>query len=724
MLVFKFGFNKNYFLIFIFLLANIVFAQKNLVDSLKLALKIAKHDTTRCNILFQLAEVAPDGETEKFNEQLKNLAEINLKNLANLQNESIEFKNTKSTPLNKLFKKHYASSLNNLGLISSNKGDIIQALYYYDKSLKIQKEIGDKKGMATSLNDLGAIYSDQGDIQKALNYYGKSLKIQEEIADKQGIAATINNLGLIYEDQGEVAKALNYFEKSLKMQEEIGSKRGIASSLINIGYIYSNQGDILKALGYYSKSLKIFEEIGDKRGITQSLNNIGYIYKSQGDLTKALNYFSKSLKIRKEIDDKVGIANSLNNIGSVYLKQKNYKEAFTYCTKSMLLSKELGYPENIKYAASQLSKIYKAKNDYKNAFENYELYIQMRDSISNIETKKASIKNQLKYEYDKQALADSIQLADTKKLNKAKVAEGVAKLKQQKTQRLALISCLILLLGFSAFIFNRFKKSQKQKLLIEKQKKVVDESQKKIIDSINYAQKIQNSMLPNGLILLNYFSDMFLLFKPKDIVSGDFYWLHETPVEILFALGDSTGHGVPGALTSILCQNSLDAACRELTELDPNKILRIADTYLKQKTSKQTNVNVDGMAVSLINYNKSSKILKFSAVNQSIYILRNNEVIEFKSTSFSVGSLPLIELKEESMQLQSNDMIYLLSDGFPDQKGGTLKRRLTTAKVKQLLINNAQKPCLEQKNNLDTEFETWKLCLEQIDDVLVVGLKV
>ncbi len=709
----KFQNNKSYLIILISFLLNSVFAQQKQIDSLKIALKTAKHDTIRCAILYQLAETAPEGEWEKFNEQLKILAETKLKITKPSQTEF------------HIYKKHYAASLNNVGLIYSYQNNIPKALEYYSKSQKIQEEIGDKKGVATTLNNIGLINNDQGNITKALEYHGKSLKIMEEISDNGGIARSLNNIADIYGRQGNITKALEYYTKSLNILQEIGNKEELGILLNNIGVIYQDQLNIPKALEYYFKSLKIHEDIFDKKGIATVLYNIGLVYKIQDDFIKAFNYFDKSLKIQEEIGNKRGITNSLTSIGEIYLKQKNYSKALTYCSKSMRIAEELAFPENIRNTANQLSFIYKAKNDYKNALVNYELFIKMRDSISNQETKKASIKNQLKYEYDKKALADSIQLADTKKLNKTQLAESVAKLKQQKIQRFALLAGLALVLGFLAYTYKRYRFSNKQKLLIEEQKKVVDQSQKKILDSINYAKKIQNSLLPNSIILQNYFSDLFLLYKPKDIVSGDFYWLHETPSQILFALGDATGHGVPGALTSILCQNSLDAACRELTDLQPNKILKNADTYLKQKTSKQINANVDGMAVSLIGYNKTSKILKFSSANQCIYILRNNEVIELKSTTFSVGSLnAAIELKEENMQLQTNDMIYFISDGFPDQKGGPLKRRLTTGNVKKMLLSNAQKPCNVQKDNLNTEFEVWRQKFEQIDDVSVLGFRV
>ncbi len=478
-------------------------SQDRTIDSLKLALKNAKHDTTRCNILSQLAETASDEEWPKFNEQLKNLAENKLKTIKpNLSEYSI-------------YKKHFAASLNNIGFICQNKGDIPKALEYYGRSLKILEELGDKKGIATSLNNIGFIYQSQGDILKALEYFSKCLKIFEEMGDNSGIAYSLNNFGAIYNFQGDIPKALEYYSKCLKLLEKLGDKKGIATSLNNIGLIYNSQGDIPKALECYIKSLKLQEEIGDKDGIAESLNNIGNIYYSKGDpsitssredaikagIPKALEYYSKSLKIQEEIGDKKGIAYSLNNIGILYIKlasaekasankQKNYNKAIEYCRQSMKTSKELGFPENIRNAARNLSQIYKATGNHKNALENYELFILMRDSINNIATKKASIKSQFKIEYERKEL-------EAKTEQEKKDLKNEEEKQKQTIIRNSFIVGFALVVILAVVIFRSFLQNKKKNKLIEDQKHLVEEKQKEIIDSIRYAQRIQRALLPN-----------------------------------------------------------------------------------------------------------------------------------------------------------------------------------------------------------------------------------
>jgi tetratricopeptide (TPR) repeat protein len=406
------------------------------IDSLKLALKNAKHDTTRCNILSILAETASDEEWPAYNEELLKLAQ--------------KCASTVTTDiLKRFYSKHYAVTLNNIGFLAKQQGNIPKSLEYLHNSLKIQEEIMDKKGMANSLINIGAIYLDQKDIPKALEYYHKSLKIQEEIMDKSGIAY----------------------------------------SLINIGFTYQKQGNISKALEYYHKSLEIQEEIIDKRGMAASLNNIGFLYQNQGNFQKALEFYHKSLKTQEEIMDKEGTAVSLNNIGDILLKKEKITEAIIYASQSMVAAKELGFPENIKRAASLLKQIYKKQNKFKEAFKMYEIEIQMRDSINNEETQKAAVKKQMQYQYETQA-------RELKNEQDKKDIIAKAELKQREKERNYFITGFALVIILALFIFRSYRQKQKANVLIAHQKKEVEESRKEILDSIHYAKRIQKAHLP------------------------------------------------------------------------------------------------------------------------------------------------------------------------------------------------------------------------------------
>ncbi|MCD6019929.1 MAG: protein serine/threonine phosphatase [Bacteroidetes bacterium] len=464
-----------------------IYAQNPIIDSLKIALKHAKHDTTRCNILNQLTEAESDDKLWPiYNDELAELAS----------------KNLKAEPGNVFYLKKLAAALGNKGYQYARQSNVQKASAYYHRALKIQESIDDKLGIANNLNNIGFGFVTLGDIDKALNYYHRSLKILEEIKDMQGLAYLLNNIGHVYENQGDKEKALEYYHRSLAIREKIDDKQGIGQSLVNIGYIYDQSGNLTKAMEYYLRSLEVRESISDRSGVANSLNNIGNIYYARHEPEKALNYHLKALAIRKDISDKKGISSSLHNIASAYLKVGKTGQALKSAQESMQIAQTLGFPEYIINAALTLKKIYESQNKHKEALEMAELHTLMRDSISNENTRKLSVKKQFQYEYEKQAAADSVKHAEEQKVINAQLGAQAASLKQERTQRYALYGGLILVITFFGFVFNRYRVAQKQKKIIEAQKVLVDsaydslhEKNKEVLDSIHYAKRIQGALL-------------------------------------------------------------------------------------------------------------------------------------------------------------------------------------------------------------------------------------
>jgi len=481
-------------------------AQVPNIDSLKSELNKNLNDTARCNILALLSEYASEEEWPKFNNALFQLSKLKLSACDS------------TSPLYYFYKKNEAVAISNFGILENNKGNFDKAIELYLRALKIEQKIGHKKGMAGSMSNLALTFQTRGDIQKALEYNSKSLNIREEIGDKEGVALSLNNLGLIYDSQGEYEKALEYFNKSIKICEQTGDKKGVAYGLTNIGYSYENQDQYVKGLEFLMKGLKILEEIGDKYGLAYALSNIGFFYSVNGDpsitsskkasleagILRSLEFFKKGLKIRDEIGDKNGMAQSLNNIANQYLAMKQFDKASAYLDKAMLLGIETGVVKNIMSAARNLSTIHKRKGNFKAALDNFELFIQMRDSLNNESTRKASIKSQLKYEYEKQAAADSVAHNKESEIKNVQLQKQTAEIKAKKNQQYALFGGLGLVIIFAGFMYNRFKITQKQKsiieeqkIIVEQQKHLVEEKQQEVMDSIRYAKRIQTALLPN-----------------------------------------------------------------------------------------------------------------------------------------------------------------------------------------------------------------------------------
>lgn len=479
-----------------FLLISVLFSlaikgQDPYIDSLKLELKKIKNDTTRCEILIQLAEGASDEEWYLYNDTLFRFCENRLKTIK------------ASSPLHKKYLSYYATALNNKGYFSDHNGKQAEAIDFYNRAIKIRQDIDDKKGLAASYNNIGYVYKSQGNIPLAIDYYNKSLRLQEqsrnakgEIEDKKGLAYSYSNLGVIYKDNGDLEKALALYNKSLKLRAEINDKLGMGHSLNNIGFVYEQSGDLVKALEYFERGLKLREETGYKNDIANSLHNVAFAYEKKGEHEKALQYYKRCIVLQEVVNDKHGLSYSYNNLAAIYLQEGKISEALAYSLKGVKLAKELGNPGTISHGAKILSRIYKVKGNQKEALEIYKLYVVMHDSVNNEKNRKASIKSQLKYDYEKKAAADSVRVVQERKVVEAQ-------LKQEKTQRYALSGGLVLVVLFALFMVNRFRVTNKQKKIIEEQKKmveqqkgIVEEKQKEVLDSIHYAKRIQLSLLP------------------------------------------------------------------------------------------------------------------------------------------------------------------------------------------------------------------------------------
>lgn len=373
-------------------------------------------------------------------------------------------------------KKQMANALHNQGASFFVRGDHTKAMAYYVSSLLIREEIGDKKGIAVALNNIGIVYEEQSDYANTIDYYTRSLTISKEIGDKNGIARALLNIGTIYKFQGDNTKAINYYTRSLAIYEDLENKRGIAFCLHNIAEIYREQGDYHNAIDYNTRSLTIKQEIDDRRGISSSLTNIGRIYEALGDsnytagntelsatyYTKALDYQNRSLLMAEDVGYKRGISISSRGIGSIHYKQDNNTNAIKYSYKSLKLAQEIGHVGEVRDAAYQLYNIYKTTGNINSALDMHELYIATRDSINSENNQREVIRQEYKYEYEKQAIADSVA-----NVQKQKVQE--AELEKSKTQQFALLGGLILLIGFSGFMYNRFRVIRKQNIIIEKQ---------------------------------------------------------------------------------------------------------------------------------------------------------------------------------------------------------------------------------------------------------------
>jgi serine phosphatase RsbU (regulator of sigma subunit) len=251
------------------------------------------------------------------------------------------------------------------------------------------------------------------------------------------------------------------------------------------------------------------------------------------------------------------------------------------------------------------------------------------------------------------------------------------------------------------------------------------EKNREIIDSINYAKRIQTAILPSDKMVARYMNHSFIIYKPKDIIAGDFYWLEAKDDLIYFAAADCTGHGVPGALISVICFNALNRSVREYKLDLPGEILDKTRELVLEQFSKSHEDVKDGMDISLCVLNTKTKELKWSGANNPLWIVRNNALIVVKPDKQPIGQYRYMKpFSSHEIQLEVNDNLYIFTDGYADQFGGSKDKKFKTSAMKSMLLQLQDKTMYEQKQVMNQAFEEWKGDNEQIDDVCVIGLRI
>ncbi len=689
-------------------------------DSLRTQLKKTEYnDTSRISILLEL------GETEGiFRIGFWDSLRIECKQKLN------GAKNHKTFYLRKL-----GTITNNYGYVLDELGNMSKALDIYNEALDIFKTLNDKKSLARVYNNIGSIHASQGNYNASIDNYYKSLKIREEIKDLNGMVTCNINIGYMYFNQKDYTRAIKYYNQGIVYAKKTNLMDMYAVALTNLGITYSRLGDNDKALQYYLDAKKIQDTIHDPIHLCNTYNNLGFIYKTRKDYRTAINYYQKSLRMADSLDYKRGKAVIFSNLGEIYNLTGELKKAKTLAEQGLQIARGSGYANEIKTCAGVLSSIYEQSGDFKEALTAYKLSQKMSDSLNNEDAKRATLEREFQHAYEKKTATDSLNMLIERKSNESRI-------KEEKTKRNVLYGGLILTIFLGLFIYNRLQITQKQNKVIiaqkteveEKnteiirQKELLQEKQKEIIDSITYAKRIQQAVLTGNDVWQKIAGDHFILFQPRDIVSGDFYWAYSTDTGVsVFALADCTAHGVPGACMSMLGNSFLNEIIVENRVFKADMILN----HLRKKVisalgqEKQSNQK-DGMDISLCVYDKNNKTLEFAGANNPLWIITNGNFIEFKGNKMPIGTHVTDDkpFESEMINVNTNDCIYLITDGFADQFGGDKGKKFKYKPLMELILKHQKEPMSDQNRILSSVINEWKKGYEQVDDISIIGFRI
>lgn len=602
-----------------------------------------------------------------------------------------------------LFKFYYNNSYSDSALIFAQKG------------IELSKKSKNLTKLALFYNATGMFY-----YQKKSNYvlaFDNLLlgyKVAEDLNYERGLEIISNNLGLIYLQTKNYEQSLYYFTKSLSINKKTKNYKSASVTLSNIEIVYSSQKDYDKALLYGEESIKIQRTLNDSSFIANVLNNVGDTYLNIGKSDKAFDYYKEALIIAKLKNQQDYIAKSFMGISKVYQKLDNLDSALYYSSQAFEISKVINDLTLVSNSHKILSEIFYERKKYKDAYEHYVQFYTINDSIFNQEV--ISQISGITVQYETEKKQKEIDL-----LNKEKEMLAAISKEQNKRKNIIIFSSitgLLLITIFSVFLFNRFTVTRKQKVIIE-------EKQKEITDSINFAKRIQTAILPPENYWKKHLPQSFILYKPKDIVSGDFYWMENVNNLVLFAAADCTGHGVSGAIVSVVCSNALNRTIKEFNITEPGKILDKTRELVLETFAKSESDIKDGMDISLCALNTKTNQLLWSGANNPLWFISDKTLTEIKGDKQPIGKTDYLKpFSTHSIQLQKGDTIYIFTDGYADQFGGEKNKKFMYKPLKNLLTEIHQEPLEIQKEVLKQKFTSWKGDTEQTDDVLIIGLKI
>lgn len=670
-------------------------AQRGVADSLLRTLPSAKNGDVRLELLFELSEalqrVNPDSallvatQAQKLAESMGTSS--GLMRAFRLQGDALS-RNTDGTGAVRMYRKA-------LAIKSENPKDVVYRGHV--------------------LRQLGLAYYHQAHYDSALAEMFHALEVFSHDSLKRDRAGVLNNIGNVHYFTNR-RQAIGYYKQSLAIHEELGNLDGMASQYGNIGLIHVAEGDTAKAIDHSKRSLEIYEQLGHESSIATSQINLAHTYREFGMFAEALPYALQSLELRRKLNENKGMAVSTIVLASIHMDMADYAKAIPLYEEGIDMVHRLGLRSYEWEAMYHLARCHVLSGRPEKAVALYPRVIEIKDSIYKDESTAQIAKMEALYQ--------------TQKDGKVKLLEREAEINELQLRKretyLAAATAITFLLGImSLMAFFAYRSKARVNSILEKKNHLIEEQKKEITDSIRYAENIQRALLPPADVLRAVFPDSFIFHRPKDIVSGDFYWIHDLPDRVYFAVVDCTGHGVPGAFMSFIGTSALNRAITDLRLVSPSDILSGLSDQVSEmlRSGRGTDVK-DGMDLALCCYFKQSGELHYAGAYNPLWVLRNGQMEVIRADKQPVGeTFGRRPFTNHIVHVTKGDAVYLFSDGYADQFGGTDDKKIGTAKFRAKVASIGHLPLRDQGEVLSQFFDSWKGAAEQVDDVCVMGIR-
>jgi len=628
-----------------------------------------------------------------------------------------------------------------LGDIYEKIGDLFypfeldSASYYYQLSYDTyQYAFNNKEKVAKALNNMGTIYWYKNKLSEALEYYLKALEINKEIGNTKNYAINCLNIAMLYNQLEEYNKALTYLDKMEAADLSEMDIKFMHAAMNTKGIIFYNLKRYDDAKLIHENNLNRAFRIGESYQIGMSLENLGLVFIDLNQPDSAIYYLERALTYSQYRQD-YEFAGLYNNIGEANLKRQDYNESQNSYQKALEFGLKSDYKPWLLATYKGLSDVNKATKNYQQSVYFLEKFLEIKDSL--LLEEKLSTLEELEAKYQAKQNAAEIQLLKkNEELGKIALEKKAITIeKQSQKQMFFTIGAIILVLLVIVILFAFLAKKKSNRLLEEQKAEIQAQhillmgKNNEIIHSLNYAKRLQAAILPTQKSFEKHFDSHFVFYLPKSIVSGDFYWLEENNGKIHLAVADCTGHGVPGALVSVVCSNALTRVLYEDNPQNSAAILDLSrDKIVNYFSRNEANIN-DGMDIALISFSPDIQNgeykMEFAGANNPLWIMRDGKFLEWKADKQSLGKVwEKKTYTNHKFTAEKGDTLYLFSDGFQDQFGGEKGKKFKSAQLKELLISIHKKPMEQQKKSIQQALEKWQGSLDQIDDICVIGVRI
>lgn len=591
------------------------------------------------------------------------------------------------------------------------------AMFYANESYKQAKALNNIYLQCRTALQVAVCYYNVGDYKKAAVFYQEGIALSEKNGDKQLMAKAYNGFANLFANQKLFPQATEYFNKAMEISKELNDKRKVSVILMNLANIEYNRAyysnDFTKCNQLYGEAYDWAVLAKDTGQMISCLGNWGMSLSDEEKFDLSLEKLNTAIMLATKSGNNADLVFLKYYLGRTYGIMQQHKKALQAFDESLKLAIEF---KDVDFQSENYLCIAESNyelGNYKEAFEYFKKYKNTEDTLSSKEL--SAQLNTIKAQYDTEKKQKQIELLQAN-ANKDKIVKG----------SLTIGAIMLLVLAF--LMFNRYRLKSKTNKLLENQNAIISEKNKDISDSINYAKKIQEAILPHHDDIEKVFPEYFILSLPKDIVSGDFYWFTQHEQLKFFVVADCTGHGVPGAFMSMIGNTLLNHIVIERKILRPDLILNeLRKEVIKALKQGEQSQSKDGMDISLICLNTTTNELQIAGANNPVWVVKNDKtIVEIKPDKQPIGFVSGInsDFTLQTYKAEKGDTIYQFTDGFADQFGGPKGKKFKYSPLKEMLIAFGEKTLPEQMTELRRTFFEWKGNLEQIDDVLLSGIRI